>query len=161
MKKRSAYRPRPVHLNAVQRAMQRAATLSAEDQRNLWQIVEASRAAFLRQDEPRDQWKNMADVFNVAERLAALGICSDEASRGAIESAQDVLSRVWLEVGQGGSWTLRPTEVQALDAGLQIHRLQLRFCSLGEYERATAQVRERVEQYRNGNAPKGAHMLGV
>lgn len=146
--------------NAISKALQRVEVLSEENRRALLSIAAAVREAFLRQlGDPKVQWSNLADVLNVAEALAGLGICSDEASVAAIESGHEVLSRVYLTAAQGGSWTLTAAEIARLDAALEIHRLQLRFCTTGEYDKATFNVREKARQYRNGNAPKGVQVL--
>lgn len=149
--------------HAVGVAMQRMQVLPEVNRRAMVAIMQACRDAFVRQDgDPRIQWENLADVLNVAEALAGLGICSDEHSVAAIESGHEVLSRVYLtwKAGKGG-WTLTAAELARLDAALEVHRLQLRYCTAGEHEKASLKVREKAQQYRNGNAPQGAILAGV
>ena len=154
--------PKPVLINAMAFVSENAAVLSVENRHNILQTIEASRAALLRQDQPLDQWLLLAGVLNTAESLSSMGICSDEASRGKLESGHEVLSNLWLRaVEHGGSWTLPTSEIARLDAALEVHRIQLRYCSLGEYDRARALVAKLAQQYRSGNAPKGAQVMGV
>ena len=71
-----------------------------------------------------------------------------------------VLAAVHERQAERGSWTLRGPELQALDDGLWVARVQLEHCSLGEFERARKQVAQRIRHARAGNVPEGAHVVG-
>jgi hypothetical protein len=159
-RKRSSYRPKPVYLNAFERACQRAAVLEPVDRDNLKAIVRTARDAFLRGDDPRGNWKALADCFNTAEALCEARICSDEESVSLIDGAHEVLGDVWARQNAGGSWTLRAAEIAALDAAIERHLIQLDHCSLGEFEAAREKVRRRTVQALNGNAAPGVVVYG-
>lgn len=150
---------RRVILNPVAVAIDRAALLRAEDRINLQRIVEHALHAFRSGRDCAAHWRTLADALNTAEQLARIGIASDDASRERIADAQRVLADVHRRHAQRGSWTLHGPELQALDDGLWVHRVQLQHCSLGEFDRARHDVAERVRQARAGNAPAGAHIV--
>lgn len=152
---------RRVILNPVAVAIESAQKLRPEYRSNLQRIVELALQAFRTGRDCDAQWRNMADALNTAEALARIGIASDDDSRERIDAAQRVLADVHQRQAQRGSWTLRGPELQALDDGLWIFRVQLDHCSLGEFERARRDSAERIRQARAGNAPAGAHVVGT
>jgi hypothetical protein len=151
---------RRVILNPVAVAIEGAQKLCVKDRSNLQRIVDLALQAFRTGRDCAAQWRNMADALNTAESLARVGIASDDASRDRIDAAQRVLADVHQRHAEHGSWTLRGPELQALDDGLWVFRVQLEHCSLGEFERARHDCTERIRQARAGNAPAGARMVG-
>ena len=160
MRKRSKYRPKPVYLNAFERARQRASTLEPADRENLKAIVRNARDAFLRGQDPKGHWKALADGINTATWLAYDHICSDEESVEAIQAGHDALGAVAARCTAGGSWTMRAAEIAALDAAIERHMIQLDHCTLGEFEQAREKVRRHTEQALHGNAAPGVAVYG-
>lgn len=151
---------RPVYANAHELAMESARKLRPEDRVNLQAIIGHALDQFRAGHDCAAHWRTMADALNTAEMLAGMGIASDDASKALIDDAMRVLAAVYERAAARGSWTLRGRELQALDDGLFIARIQLEHCSLGEFERARKQVAQRIRQARAGNVPAGAHVVG-
>lgn len=153
---RKAYRPRPVHLNAVQRAIEGSGLLPAHEVARIKLSLTLALQAFGCGEQCAMHWMTMADALNVAEGLADVGICSDDASRERVAAGQAALAGVHTRHRERGSWTLYAAERQALDDALWLHGVQLGNCSFHEYERAVSATVERIRQARAGNAPRGA-----
>jgi len=147
---------RRVILNPIAVAIDQARKLHQVDRQNLQRIVEHAQHAFRTGRDCATQWVVLADALNTAEALARIGIASDADSRERIDGAQRVLADVHQRQAQRGTWALRGPELQALDDGLWVARIQLEHCSLGEFDRARRDAAERVRQARAGNAPAGA-----
>lgn len=156
---RKAYTPKPVHLNAIERAITGAALLPAAEVSSVKINLNLSLLTFGRGIACAQHWASMADALNVAESLAAGSICSDEASRQKIQAGQEALAAVAQRQQAGGSWTLYPAELAALDAALWLHGVQLDHASHTEYERALDHTRQRIAAARAGNAPRGAIVI--
>lgn len=150
---------RPVHLNAIQRAIERARKLSIEDQENLKRICTHAFTEFCAGRECMTHWKTAADALNVAEQLSELGIVSDFAGRQRIAAGQAVLVAVIERCCVTGSWTLWPLEMRALSDALWMHRVQLEHCSAGEYERARKRLADKASQALAGNAAAGTQIV--
>lgn len=158
-RKHPARRPGPVHLNAVQRAIEAARKLPKEDAEGLKGIVNQAFLDFRQGISCDSRWRDMADALNIAEVLSELGICSDDASCVRIIAGQNVLRDVAERHGAGGSWTLKAFEIGALDDALWMHRIQLDHCSMGEYIRAREKVTERSRQALAGNVGPKTQMV--
>jgi hypothetical protein len=158
-RQRKAYRPKLVALNAIQRAIEGAALLPREQVAGIKAILANALVAFGRGEQCAGHWRSMADALNVAEGLAAIGICSDDDSTDRISAGQQALANVQQRHTARGSWTLYPAERQALDDALWLHGIQLEHTSFSEYERAVDNTRERIRQAIAGNAPRGAVVL--
>lgn len=153
---RKAYRPRPVHTNATQGAINGARKLSAAD---VLQQLTLCRHALQEFSAGRDcprHWLSLADTANMAQGLAALRIgCGDQADQ-VIEQAQAALAAVQQRRHAGGSWTLYAAELEALGWLIALHTTQLGACDYAEFDKAFHQTHERLSQARAGNAPRGA-----
>lgn len=157
---RKKYRPRPTYLNAVAIAIERASKLPPA---SVSAAIAGVREAFHRlkvSDDPDQAWRVLADACNVAEQLAALGICSDELSVDVIETAQHALAAVLERQTATGSWAMRATEIQAIDAAIERHQIQLGFCSHREYEAALQKVRNVVAGALSGSITPRARIVG-
>lgn len=150
---------RRVIVNPVAVAIELAQKLRPEARADLQRITEHALHAFRSGRDCATQWRVLADVLNTAEALARIGIASDDDSRDRINDAQQVLGDVFERQAQRGSWTLRGPELQALDDGLWVARIQLDHCSLREFEDARRVAAERIRQARAGNAPVGARIV--
>lgn len=153
-------KPRPIYVNAIARAIESARKLPPGDRDALQRIIADALDQFRAGRHCAAHWRTMADALNTAEVLAKLGIASDDASKARIDDAMRVLADVFERHEARASWTLRGPELQALDDGLWTARIQLDYCSLGEFERARHQVAERIRQARAGNAAEAARVVG-
>ena len=115
----------------------------------------ANRADFDAFMERCDQ--RLAAALDAARAALSAG---DAESKARIDDAMRVLAAVHERQAERGSWTLRGPELQALDDGLWVARVQLEHCSLGEFERARKQVAQRIRHALAGNVPEGAHVVG-
>ena len=152
-------KPRPVYANAHELAMESARKLPMHHRAALSDIVNGALAWFRAGRDCASNWATMADALNTAEMLAKMGIASDDASKARIDDAMRVLAAVHERQAERGSWTLRGPELQALDDGLWVARIQLDHCSRGEFERARRKVAERIRQALAGNVPEVAHVV--
>lgn len=143
-KPRKAYRPKPVMLNSVQRAIENAGTLDKAGAAMAKAAVDKAFDDFKRGERPAFNFDVMADALNIAESLSALGIASDPESRQAIHQAQATLAALAAQHQAQGTWTMRAHQIQAIDDGLLRHKIQLDFASRLEYERALQMTRARL-----------------
>lgn len=153
------YQPKVVALNAIERAINGVRKLSTEDQTAIKRDMDTALREFGCGRDCASHWLTMADSLNVAEQLAARGICSDAASQERIQAGQAALVTVNDRHATTGSWTLYAAERTALDDALWLHGVQVEHCSLSEYAAAVQAVRQRVQQAIAGNAPRGARVL--
>lgn len=151
---------RPVYINATAMAIESARKLRPEARTELQHIISGAFDEFRAGRDCANHWRTMADALNTAEMLSKAGIASDAESKARIDDAMRVLAAVHERQAERGSWTLRGPELQALDDGLWVARVQLAHCSLGEFERARKQVAQRIRHARAGNVPAGAHVVG-
>lgn len=161
MSKRKAYHPRPVHLNAVQRAMEASALLPAADRTNLLNIAQGAFNDLRFGRNCAEAWRNLADAFNVAEALSAGGICSDADSVATFVEAQRALGALHEQQRASNGWTLHAWQICAFDEALFRHQVQLQNCSLREYQRARDLVRRRIAAALAGNAGRSVEVLMV
>lgn len=150
-----AYRPGPVHLNSVERAISGARKLPPSDVATVKDGMTRALLCFGRGEDCHQHWMHMADALNVAESLAIGGICSDEGSLTKILAGQAALAAVLSRQRAGGSWTLYGAERQALDDALWLHGVQLDHASFSEYEAAVNRTIHRIQQAKAGNAGRG------
>lgn len=158
-KPRKAYRPHPVHLNAISATLNRVRKLSTSDVNNQRAIVVKALHEFSAGRNCAEHWRGLADTANMAETLAGMGICSGQQASEAVHQAQTALANVRLRHAERGTWTLYASEVEALNWLAALHGKQLRECDYGEFERAFHATHERVAQARAGNAPSGAIVI--
>jgi hypothetical protein len=159
MRKRSKYRPKPVMANAVAYAIESATKIEPAQVDKLIRCGTEALAALKAQvgDVPH-AWRALADVFNVCEALSDIGILSDDYRRALLAEAQAALGAIMERHNTINSWTLRGSEMGALEGGLWVQRSQLQYASLSEYERARREVVNRVRAALAGNAPRGVRV---
>lgn len=149
MKKRSAYRPKPIKTDPMRAALARQCVLT-DDERLI--VMREARPALERirlGTFDRQDWAYLADAANVGEALANIGICSDAPSVALLQDMQQALKAI-AERANGGKWVARGPELVALKDGLDRHEIQLEFCSLHELRRAVAMVEANVRAARAG-----------
>jgi hypothetical protein len=159
-KPRKAYRPRPVHLNSIQRAIENASKLDPADVAKAVAGVDEAFDRFRQAVDPVQAWRVMADALNMAETMSDLGICSDADSLQLILDGQAVLARAADQRAAIGTWALRAADMTTLREALDRHHLQLQFVSLSEYERAIELTRARVDAARRGQGKRPVLAIG-
>ena len=155
-KPRKAYRPRPVHCNALQIVLNKVRKLSTDDVDMQRQIMGAALREFSAGHNCAANWRNLADMANMTETLSSMGICSGLQAATLIHAAQEALAAVQARHATRGTWTMYATELDTLQWLLTLHLRQLAECDYGEFERAYQTTCTRIEQARAGNAPAGA-----
>lgn len=153
---RKPYRPRAVHNNAVQVAITGAHKLPPQDVARQMALARQALAEFTRAQHCPAHWRSLADVANLAESLALLGIGGGADAQRVIRQAQAALHGVATRHADGRSWTLYADELAALQWLLTLHHMQLGECTYTEFDRAFTATRNRIAQARAGNAPAGA-----
>ena len=153
------YVPKPVHVNAVERAITGAAKINPAQVAQTRAALTQTFTAFGQGFDCAAHWRSMADAMNVAEQLARLGICCDASSVDRITEAQSVLTAVADRHAATGSWTLRSAERAALDDGLWMHGVQLEHCCYREYEHAVARSLRIITQALAGNVAPGVRVV--
>lgn len=153
-KPRKSYRPRPVDPLAHDTA-QALATVLRPEQKAVLATPATTALARLRMCEgSAAAWRDMADAMNVAEQLALRGIASDRMAE--FQQAQAALHAVHTRATARGTYALRGVELAALDKAVELHLIQLSYCTQGELRNAINAVRRRVSQALAGNAPRDA-----
>lgn len=152
---------RVVTSNALERAINAARRLSAEDVAMMISTANrALQALLLAQADAGEHWRSLADLANVAETLAGMGVGGGPDAQLVIRHAQEALAWLMQERRDRGTWALRADERAEVSDRLtwlvSVHAVQMQHCSYGEFERAWKQTYERVRQARAGNAPADA-----
>ena len=155
-KPRRAYRPQPMHTNALYRALARVHKIAAEDVAGQVTIMATAVREFSAGRDCLHHWRSLADTSNVAESLTGCGICSGPDADRVIHTAQAALAAVHGRSQARGTWTLYPPELEALHWLVVLHARQLGECDHAEFDRAWQTTHQRVSAARAGNAPRGA-----
>ncbi len=150
---------KPIHINAVQRAIESAQKLNNRDILNLKGIMTFAMNELRTGKGGKEEVYSLIDAFNTGEELSVLGICSDETSRNMIQNGQAVLADLFQRHKERGSWTLKGPEMWVLNEAIFMHGVQLEHCSLGEFTKAQKSVRDKSRQALAGNQPKGVTVL--
>jgi len=141
-KPRKRYVPKHVRPDAHLHAIDRVATLLSTQRSALSVPMHAAFDAFRTGHGSARYWCDLADGCNVGEVLAELSIGSNLTPRFA--AAQAALSAVHQRHTAGGSWTLRPAELVAIDEAVWAADVQLQHCSQGELHDAVHIVKQRT-----------------
>ena len=168
-----ARRPGPVHLNAIEAAIKRARRLSDADvgmqqataKGNIEGLRTGAGLAVLANPADHDaaclvHWQSLADVGNVAETMASMGLGSGEQADQIIATAQNALRDVFLKRQIMGVWALEEPQAEALEWLVALHcGTQLPAASYGEFERAYVVTANRQRGALSGNAPPGVTVV--
>lgn len=156
---RKPRKPKPIHLNAIERAIEMAQKLPRRDQLSLKAFTMASLERLRKGQGVEFDVRNIVDALNVGEELAVIGICSDANSRTMIQNGQDALIRLFDRHKERSSWTMKSDEMSALNEALFIHGVQLEYCSMGEFFRAQKTVKNKARQALAGNHSEHTRVL--
>ena len=172
---RKAYKPRAVHVNAFEIAINSVRKLSEMDvarQRvivthNLIVLKHADgtapadlQAAVKHDDKCLGSWKSLADATNVAENLAEVGIGAGRQAVEIIEGANKALGSIFERRQQTGAWSIEVGEIEAFEWLIALHcDTQLPLCSYGEFERAYQRTVRKVREAMRGNVAPGTTVI--
>lgn len=154
-KPRKAYKPRPIDLDPVDMVKSGVAKLTLAQRLAFERDARTAFAGLRSATGGLHAWETVADAMNVSELLAA-NICSDRLPE--FFAAQDALHELHSRVQAGGSWTMRAAEITALDFAVDLHVIQLQFCSQREMDDAIKTVKRKMQQALKGNAPRSARI---
>lgn len=154
-------KPRPVYANALQRAIQGSRLLSAADVSLQIGIGRHALDSLKRADRCFESWRDLADLANMAETLAGMGLGGGADAVAVIDKAQGALADLWDRQKERKTWTMRSEEIDAFEWLLTLHRVQLEACSYRELERAINRTKERMAQALAGNAGGGVRVMGA
>jgi len=151
------YAAKPVYLNAVEIAINRARPLAVSDVAGQLLRMQVALREFTRGENCNAHWCSLADAANMAETLAAMGLGSGEEADRVVRDAQRALHDVHQRHASRGTWTLYADEIEALHWLVRLHcTTQLPACSYGEFSDAFERTQNRLRQALAGNAPVGA-----
>ena len=149
-------------IQQVQRAAKHAQArvghrpLSAEDVERLIGILVGSLDRLKRSDEPAKAWEDLAWAVNLAETISAMRIVGGAEADAWIAKANNALAALVERKNTRNTWAMRAEEIDALDAMLTVHRVQLENVTYREYEKAFYRTQARMKQ-----ALKTGHGKGV
>lgn len=125
-------------------AMNRAAKLLPSERESLIKPVQAAFQAFKLGQGTSAHLAHIADALNIGTDLAEkVKIASNHT--GTLEAGKAAVLSLLDRHADTGSWTLKGTEIAALDEALFICRVQLDFCSRGELAGAVQRVISRCQ----------------
>jgi hypothetical protein len=150
---RKKYRPRECSTLSPWRAITNASLLPAAEAGRCAQVMWTAFDNLKRGQDPATQIDILADVLNIAENLADVGICSDETSRQLINWAQLCLVEITQRLHASGTSALRSQEIRVIDEGLTRYVIQLQNATHGEYEEALRRTVARMQAALRGDLP--------
>lgn len=153
---RKAYRPRPVAIDTVERAIAGAGMPPRQTIDDLVTPMLQALDEMRRGQGCKASWECLADALNVAQALMDLQIAPDH--RATVVGACAALGAVADRVNAGGSFTLRGPELAALQDACEIHEIQLQVASQREIRDAIEAVKRMVRGVLHGQAPARAHV---
>ncbi|RZL40158.1 MAG: hypothetical protein EOP35_01750 [Rubrivivax sp.] len=157
MKKRSSYRPKPVHLNAVQLAIHGASKLTASEQLAKAARVRCSVEDLCASRGSMDAWADVFDTVNMIEALAAEHLF--KRAREFVEAQQQNLVDVMDRHKATGSNVLRPVECAALRDLSALWAEALAEVTMRQLTAAEDRVRRKVAAVLRGKPAAGVRVL--
>lgn len=139
---RKRYRPHGVRADAHLHAIDRSALLLPRQKQDLTTPMHAALDAFRRGAGSVVHWSNLADACNVGQQLAHMRIGGGPLLP-CFAAAEQALAAVHARHAQRRSWTLRGTELAALDECAYWHAWQLGLATQGELHDAILTVKRR------------------
>lgn len=133
----------------------RASRLPPDHVEELFAPMRAAFVAFRAGHGNNFHWRKLVDANNVAMELAKHHRIAND-HKDTFAAAEAALAAVAERHAHGGSWTLRGTEIAALDLAVQVHRIQLMHVTHGELGEAVTSLKARIQA-----ALRGDHAPGV
>jgi len=160
-------RPRKAHrrapgrqvINTMQIAATQAQRLSEADVRQQAALGRNALTQLMRGREGDFHWASLADMANMAETLADMGLGAGQEAERVISTAQRVLAEVYQRHAERNTWALHAVEVEAFEWLISLHTTQLAATSYGEFEAAYRRTANRIHQALQGNAAPGVRVI--
>jgi len=157
MKKRSSYRPKPVHLNSVLLAMHGASKLTVAEQLAKAARVRCSVELLCDSRGGMESWADVFDTVNMIEALAREGLLRHASD--FIDAQQRNLVDVMDRHKATGSNVLRPIECQALRELAQLWAEALAEVTVRQLTAAEDRVRRKVQAALRSKPAPGVRLL--
>lgn len=138
-------------VNPIQYAMAGAAALTASQVKVLMAPNFAALHALQFGGFDVDHWRNLADMFNIAEALAKppVNIANDHSEK--FNEAHCVLFALSEQYRDRRTWTARSQQLQVVKDAMEIFEIQLEHVAQGEFERTVEKLKRRMVQALRGN----------
>lgn len=146
----------PTNATPLEIAVNRAAALPPNERLEVIAPARAAFGAFRAGRGNSKDWAHLVDTVNVGMELARHQIASDH--KPTFEAAGQALTAVHDRQAITGSWTLKGTEIAALDLAVFVHGVQLQHCSRGELGKAVTTVIARVKAALSGHPAPGTRI---
>lgn len=147
MKKRTKkYKPREIKGNALEWAIAGVHTFPIETQRDIMKQPLASFDMLREGRASREDWNLICQALNVGEALCEFNIANDHLDE--FHKGHEALHQIALRMLAGKSSTCYAHELAAITEALDMHKIQLQFCTQAEFSRAI----KRVTNLINGGA---------
>ena len=150
MSSRKKYRPKPVTLNALQRAIEGASTLPKHHQEHIVMMLRRAWDEILAGRISGQALCDLAYGGNMAGEFSGLGICSDADSVRKTETAQSIIERIARAQAAKLPIEIAADDDAAMDEALFLWQVQLQFVSHSEFERARAAVNRALADAKRG-----------
>jgi hypothetical protein len=148
-KPRKAYRPKKISIDPISEGIYGAALFMP------WQrdkVMAGPEAGFdlLRQGKAHNQdWNEVSQGLSVAEALCRLNIGNNLLPQ--IEGGISALTSIAIRMMKGSNpTTCYAAELAAIREALDMYKVQLRYCSQGEFSRAVQQVTNMLTSIKTG-----------
>jgi len=145
--------PKPIHTNPMAIAMQGSATLAPEHQKNIGEMIDRSWDAIRSGQCTSAAMSDICYASNLANELAHIGICSDEDSQRKIDESQAILEKI------ASGEPLSASDDCIMEDAIFLYKVQLRFCSMSEFERARGNVNVAMDDAKRGVLAKGTRVI--
>lgn len=150
-KPRKAYRgEKKVYLNTMRVAQALKSTLTRDERAQIIDEANLSLENLRTGRLTAHDWGTLGECANVGMALSSIGICSDEQSRGLLESMLVALKAVALRANERGVRVATGQELASITAGLERHIIQLDYCSAEELRDAVVMVQRLKSTARAG-----------
>lgn len=147
MKKRNKkYKPREIKGNCIEWAIAGVHTFPIETQRDIMKEPLASFERLREGRASREDWNQICQALNVGEALCEFNIANDHLDD--FHKGHEALHQIALRMLAGKSSTCYAHELAAITEALDMHKIQLQFCTQAEFSRAI----KRVTNLINGGA---------
>lgn len=134
MRKRSAYRPKVVMLNTMERATWHASMVSEQGRTDILAEIEDAYIVLREGRLHKDTWNCLANGMNIAEALASDGIGPNLLPE--IMRAHYALRQIARRIAETGSSTVYGLELALVREGIDMLNAQLQQTTNGELRKA-------------------------
>jgi hypothetical protein len=142
-KRNKKYRPREIKANAIDWAIAGVHTFPVETQRDIMRQPMKSFDLLRQGKANRDDWNQICQALNVGEALCEFNIANDHIDD--FHRGHEALHQVALRMLSGKSSTCYAHELAAITEALEMHNIQLQFCTQAEFSRAIVRVKNLID----------------